>query len=90
MNKLGLTEKLVEKTALTKKEVEQVVKALLGLMAEELARGEAVKLTDFGTFSVKERKGRNGTNPKTGAAIKIPAKKTVTFKLSKKLKAELN
>lgn len=90
MNKLELTERLVAETGLTKREAEEIVAAALRLVANALIAGEDVKLTDFGTFSVKTRKGRNGTNPKTGAAIKIPAKKTVAFKLSKKLKEELN
>lgn len=90
MNKLDLTEKLVAKTGLTRKEAEEVVATTLKLISEQLIKGEVVKLTDFGTFTVKKRQARNGTNPKTGKAIKIPAKKTVTFKLSKKLKAKLN
>ncbi|MEA5061318.1 MAG: HU family DNA-binding protein [Erysipelotrichaceae bacterium] len=90
MNKLDLTEQLVAKTGLTRKEAEEVVAAALKLIADHLVKGEIVKLTDFGTFSVKTRKARNGTNPKTGKKIKIPAKRTVTFKLSKKLKAKIN
>lgn len=90
MNKLELTEKLVAKTGLTKKEAEETVEVVLKLIADSLLKGEVVKLTDFGTFELKERKGRKGTNPKTGAPIKIPAKKAVTFKLAKKLKEKLN
>lgn len=90
MNKLELTEKLVAKTGLTKKEAEDIVGVTLKLIAEALLKGENVKLTDFGTFECKDRKERQGTNPKTGELIKIPAKKAVSFKLAKKLKEKLN
>jgi len=48
-----------------------------------------VQLVGFGTFEVRERKARTGRNPQTGATIKIPASKTVTFRPGKTLKASL-
>lgn len=89
MNKLDLVEVIVNKTGLSKKEVEEAIRVGLNTICEKLVAGEVVKLTDFGTFSVKVRQARNGTNPKTGENIVIPEAKTVGFKASKKLKARL-
>ncbi len=89
MNKLDLVEVVVNKTGLSKKEAEEVLRVALNTICDQLAAGEVVKLTDFGTFSVKVRQQRNGTNPKTGDSIVIPEAKTVGFKASKKLKARL-
>ena len=55
-----------------------------------LAAGDQVRLNGFGTFRVKGRKARTGVNPKTGAAIEIPASKAVKFKPATALKEELN
>jgi DNA-binding protein HU-beta len=51
-----------------------------------LANGDAVRLVGFGTFSVSERSARTGRNPRTGAEIKIDAKKVVRFKAGADLK----
>ncbi len=89
MNKLELIETVAAKTAVSKRDVEAVVNTAFCTIAKELVAGGTVKLTDFGTFSVKTRQQRNGTNPKTGEKIVIPAAKTVGFKASKGLKAKL-
>lgn len=51
-----------------------------------LQRGERVALTPFGSFVVRARKAREGRNPKTGAAIKIPARKVPAFIAGRSLK----
>ena len=56
------------------------------LYKKEMKKGERITLVGFGTFSVNERNARNGRNPRTGAKIKIAAKKVVRFKAG----AELN
>jgi nucleoid DNA-binding protein len=52
-------------------------------------RGEEVAITGFGRFSVKERPAREGRNPATGAPLKIPASKSLGFKMSKPVSATL-
>lgn len=89
MNKLELIEAVVEKTGLSKKDAEAAVNVALATIKEQVVKGEVVKLTDFGTFAIKTRQQRNGTNPRTGAKISIPAAKSVGFKPSKGFKAEL-
>lgn len=55
-----------------------------------LEKGEKVTIPGFGTFTLSERGARQGRNPATGAAITIPAQKSVKFKPGKDLKESLN
>lgn len=90
MNKFDLIETVVNKTGLSKKEADAALRVAFDEILEKLADGEAVKITDFGTFDVRVRQARNGTNPKTGEPINIPEIKVVGFKPSKRLKNILN
>jgi len=51
-----------------------------------LSKGERITLVDFGTFQVRQRKAREGRNPRTGKKLEIPAKKVPKFKAGKKLR----
>jgi len=86
MTKTDLIAKVAEQTGLTKKDAEVAVSAVLGTITDELAKGEKVSLTGFGTFEVKERAERMGHNPRNGEAMKIPASKAPVFKAGKALK----
>lgn len=55
-------------------------------ITQSLRKGEKVSLVGFGSFTVAHRKARNGINPKTRKALKIPARKVPVFKAGKKLK----
>lgn len=76
----------VAETGIMKKEATATVNAIIAAIKEALAKGEDVRLTGFGIFSVKKRKARTGRNPQTGKALKIPAKKVVRFSPGKALK----
>ncbi len=90
MNKTQLIEVIAQKTNLKKKDVEACVTALVDSTVSALASGEKVQISGLGTISVKEKAARTGRNPKTQAAIDIPASKTATFTVSKSLKETLN
>lgn len=85
MNKFDLVEEIVLKTGYTRKDVETILDCSFETMVKNLKKGEEVKVTGFGTFSLKKRQARNGTNPKTGAKIHIPEAKFIGFKASKKI-----
>lgn len=89
MNKAELIEAVANKAKLSKSGAETAVNAVLCAIEGSLKKGEEVRVTGFGTLLVKKRKARTGTNPSTGKAIKIPASKTVAFKVSKTLKEKL-
>ena len=90
MNKTELVAAIAEKTELSKKDAEKALKAFTDVVAEELKKGEKVQLVGFGTFEVAERPARDGRNPLTGKAMKIPASKSPKFKAGKALKDTVN
>lgn len=55
------------------------VESVLAVLAEAFAAGAAVELRGFGTFKLRERKAFTGRNPRTGAAVAIPAARKVKF-----------
>lgn len=87
MNKADLVVVVSEKVnGLTKKDAEKAVDVLFDEIQKCLVKGESVKISSFGVFSIKNRKQRVGTSPVDGGKITIPATKTVGFKPSKNLK----
>ena len=86
MNKLDLVNAVSEACSISKKDADEAITALLLEVGKALERKEEVKLSGFGTFLVKDRKGRVGTIPGTNTKINIPNTKTVAFKPSKQLK----
>ena len=89
MTKQQLIEKVAAKTELKKAEVEVAIDSVLDLVAEALRSNERVDLRGFGSFVVKERKERQGRNPRTGETITIAAKRDASFRPSKELTDEL-
>ena len=66
-----------------------VIDCFLNLIAENLANGDKVVLSGFGTFEIRNRVSRSGVNPRTGERIDIPCQKTPAFKVGKILKDKL-
>ena len=89
MNKAELIKAVAEKAEVSTRDAEAVLDGVLDLISAALVKGEAVKLSGFGTFEKKERAARVGTNPSTRAKIEIPASKSAVFKPSKTLKEKL-
>lgn len=86
VSKADLVDGVASVTKLSKKSVKETVDALLESMATEVAKGNKVTLTGFGTFEVRKRKARTGVKPGTTEKIKIPASKYPAFKAGKSLK----
>ena len=89
MTKQQLIEKVAAKTELKKSEVEVAVDCVLAMIAEALQANERVDLRGFGSFVVKDRKERQGRNPRTGETITIAAKRDASFKPGKELTEKL-
>src|SRR5450756_1347622 len=89
MTKRQLIEKVAAKTELKKSEVEVAVDSVLAMIAEALQANERVDLRGFGSFVVKDRKERQGRNPRTGETITIAAKRDASFKPGKELTEKL-
>ena len=86
MNKAELVAAIAAKAEVSKKDAEKMVGAFTAIVADELKKGEKVALIGFGTFETRKRAAREGKNPQTGAAIKIPATVVPAFKAGKALK----
>ena len=89
MNKSELVYDVTNRLDVTRQEAEDVIDCFLELIAENLANGDKVVLSGFGTFEIRNRVSRSGVNPRTGERIDIPCQKTPAFKVGKILKDKL-
>ena len=89
MTKVELVTKIAEKADCSKKDAEKALNAVVNSITEALTEGEKITLVGFGTFEVKERKAKEGINPRNKTKITIPARKVPTFKAGKALKDEI-
>lgn len=90
MTKAELIDAIALHADLTKREAGLALDATMDAITASLKHGEDVTLQGFGTFAVKQRESRTGRNPATGAAIQIPASKTVGFKAGWTLKVAVS
>ena len=82
MTKSTLVDHIYETVGLSKKETTEIVEIFFETIKEILSEGESLKLSGFGTFSVREKGSRRGRNPKTGVEIEIEPRRIVTFRPS--------
>ncbi len=87
LTKAELTELLYEQVGLNKREAKEMVETFFEEICCALERGEAVKLSGFGNFQLRDKPQRPGRNPRTGEEIPITARRVVTFHASQKLKS---
>ncbi|MCV2368682.1 integration host factor subunit alpha [Paucibacter oligotrophus] len=87
LTKAELADLLFDKLGLNKRESKDMVEAFFDIIHGSLVRGDEVKLTGFGNFTIRRKAPRPGRNPRTGEAIPIKARDVVTFHASNKLKA---
>jgi integration host factor subunit beta len=91
MTKSELVEKVARKVKnFSKKDIEVICDIIFDSMTETLKAGDKVEIRGFGSFKVKERKPRQGRNPKTGDTIDIPFKKVPFFKAGKELRERVD
>ncbi len=76
--------------SVSRREAKQLVDDVISEMVETLTQGETLKLHDFGSFVVREKRGRSGRNPRTGAKVSIESRKVVMFKASPNMKATVH
>ena len=86
MNKTELISAVAEKAAISKKDADAAVSAVLDSIIEALKGDDKVQLVGFGTFEVRSRAARTGRNPQTKQTIQIPASKAPVFKAGKAFK----
>jgi len=86
LTKADLIDALAEETELSKRQVGDLVDLLLDSIKDALVAGDKVQLIPFGSFVVRDRKKREGRNPKTGAKITIAARRVPAFSAGKGLR----
>jgi len=86
LTKAELAELLFEQVGLNKREAKDMVETFFDEIRDALVSGQAVKLSGFGNFQLRDKPQRPGRNPKTGEEIPITARRVVTFHASQKLK----
>lgn len=91
MTKSELVDAVGNKNSIfSRKDIEVIVETLFDSMAESLSKGDKVEIRGFGSFKIKDREGRQGRNPKSGAGIFIDGKKVPFFKAGKEIRERIN
>ncbi len=85
-----LGEAVYQEVGLSRNESAELLEAVLSQISIALARGETVKISSFGTFSVRQKGQRIGRNPKTGEEVPILPRKVLVFRPSQVLKNRIN
>lgn len=85
-----LSEAVYHEVGLSRNESADLVDTVLREIADTLTGGEPVKISSFGSFSVRQKGQRVGRNPKTGQEVPIPPRKVLVFRASNVLKARIN
>lgn len=86
IGKSDLVDMIAKKAEISKKDAAAALNTILKTVEDELKSGNSVRLIPFGSFEVRDRKGRTGRNPRTGDEINIDARKVPAFKPGKALK----
>ncbi|ARE38893.1 Integration host factor alpha subunit [Rhodovulum sp. P5] len=86
LTRMDLTEAVFREVGLSRNESAELVESVLQHMSDALIRGESVKISSFGTFSVREKAARVGRNPKTGEEVPISPRRVLTFRPSHLMK----
>jgi integration host factor subunit alpha len=89
LTKAHIAEILSEQYGFTKRQARQLVDSFFDELRSCLERGETVKLSGFGSFTLRDKPERPGRNPKTGQEIAITARRVVTFHTSQKLREKV-
>src|ERR1700676_4368550 len=90
ITKAELVEEATRVTELQRKESEAVVETIFESIIAALQDDDKIEIRGFGSFRTRQRRGRTGRNPKTGAKVEVPPKKIPYFKPSKELKDFVN
>ena len=86
LTRMDLSESVFREVGLSRNESADLVESVLEKISASLVAGEQVKISSFGTFSIRQKNARVGRNPKTGEEAPIPARRVLTFRPSHLMK----
>ena len=90
LTRAHLSEAVYEEVGLSRNESTELVESVLNKISSTLVKGETVKVSSFGTFSVRSKGQRIGRNPKTGKEVPILPRRVMVFRPSQILKDKVN
>ena len=90
MTRAQLSESVYQEVGLSRNESAELVENVLDAISDTLVRGESVKISSFGSFSVRQKGERKGRNPKTGEEVPIKPRRVLIFRASNVLKQRIN
>lgn len=90
LTRMDLSEAVFREVGLSRNESSELVESVLNHMSDALVRGEQVKISSFGTFSVREKSERIGRNPKTGEEATIKPRRVLSFRPSHLMKSRVS
>ncbi len=90
LTRMELSEAVFAAVGLSRNESADLVESVLGHMSDALVAGESVKISSFGTFSVRSKSARIGRNPKTGEEVPIEPRRVLTFRPSHIMKERVD
>ena len=90
ITRADLSELVFQEVGLSRNEFSDLVETILAEVVEALARGELVKISSFGSFTVRDKGQRVGRNPKTGQEVPILPRRVLVFRASNVLKSLIN
>ena len=82
LTRMDLSEAVFREVGLSRNESSDLVERVLEIVSDALVSGEQVKISSFGTFSVRDKAARIGRNPKTGQEVPISPRRVLTFRPS--------
>jgi len=90
LTKADIVERVYKEAGFSKKEATDMVDMVFKSIKDTLAKGEKVKISGFGNFSIRDKEKRIGRNPQTGDSMEISARRVLTFKPSQVLKEDIS
>ena len=90
LTRMDLSEAVFREVGLSRNESADLVETVLDHVSDALVGGESVKISSFGTFSIRSKNERIGRNPKTGEEVPIAPRRVLTFRPSHLMKDRVN
>ena len=90
ITRADVAEKIYEEIGLSRKDSNDILDMILDEIVQELSSGKDVKLSSFGTFSLRDKRARSGRNPKTGVEAVITSRRVISFKPSQTMRKVIN
>ena len=90
VTRVSITEAIYEEIGLSRKDSGDILDMIIEEIKKELASGHDVKISSFGTFSLRKKRARIGRNPKTGKEAEITPRTVISFKPSQLLRKAVN